>query len=234
MKSIKHLFFCEDIDSLSLSKPESHHATKVLRLQQGDPLCIMDGKGRIVDAIITEISKNNTQFEVTHSVLHKPFEKNLHIAIAPTKSNERTEFFLEKCTEIGISSFTPIITKNSERTKINKERWQKIILSASKQSQVPYFPILNEIESFNDFIQKNREGDLFIAHCEDQPEKYALKNAITNAKEICILIGPEGDFTTEEITFALEHNYKPISLGNTRLRTETAGIVACHTVNLFI
>lgn len=234
MKPNKHLFFCTDIDSLSLSKEESHHATKVLRLQNGDGMLVMDGKGKIASAIISEISKNKTTFKIEHCEQHTPLKKELHIAIAPTKSNERMAFFLEKCTEIGISSITPIITTNSERKTINDDRWKKIIISASKQSQTAYFPILNAAVKFTDFIKEARKGDLFIAHCQDNIETVPLKTALTKNKEICILIGPEGDFTQEEINFALTNNYTAISLGDSRLRTETAGIVACHTVNLLI
>lgn len=234
MKISKHLFFCEDIDSHCLSKEESHHALKVLRLSVGDPIKVMDGKGTIAEAIITDTSKTKTLFDILNKENSAPPKKKIHIAIGPTKTNERMAFFLEKCTEIGISSFTPLISKNSERKKINAERWQKIIVSAAKQSQTAIFPTLNKIESFNDFVGKTRKGDLRIAHCNDNFEKTALKNSISDNNDIVILIGPEGDFTEEEIKFALQNEYKSVSLGKTRLRTETAGIIACHTVNLLI
>ncbi|MFK8046465.1 MAG: 16S rRNA (uracil(1498)-N(3))-methyltransferase [Crocinitomicaceae bacterium] len=232
MKSSKHLFFCSDIDSNALSKEESHHATKVLRLKIGDQIKVLDGIGTIADAKITEQSKNSIAFEVVKKLKFRKSEVFLHIAIAPTKSNERIEFFLEKCTEIGISSITPIITKNSERKKINEDRWRKIIISAAKQSQSAFFPVLNPLTNFKSFVKNQQSKLLLIAHCENSSSKNELRNEIKNEKEICILIGPEGDFTKEEINFAVENKYKPVSLGNSRLRTETAGIVACHTVNL--
>ncbi|MFK8037589.1 MAG: 16S rRNA (uracil(1498)-N(3))-methyltransferase [Crocinitomicaceae bacterium] len=234
MKISKHLFFCNNIDNLTLSKEESHHATRVLRLKSENVIKLMDGKGTIADAIITEISKNEVTFKVTSKTHHPEPNHKLHIAIAPTKSNDRIEFFLEKCTEIGISEITPIICKNSERKNINFQRWQKIITSAAKQSQAPFYPKLNQTKSLEKFLKFNNFGALFIAHCEESSEKLELKNHLNNQKEICILIGPEGDFTKEEINFAIENNYTPVSLGKTRLRTETAGIVACHTVNLIL
>ena len=232
MKTSKHLFFCDNIDALTLSKEESHHATKVLRLNVEDTIKLLDGKGTIAIARITELHKQAVAFEVLNKQTFKMPKVNLHIGIAPTKSNDRIEFFLEKCTEIGISRITPILTHNSERKNIKIERWQKIITSASKQSQNPYFPEIHPMETLKSFLKKDRSGDLFIAHCDDSSEKKALKDVLNNQKEISILIGPEGDFTEEEVNFAIEKNYIPISLGSARLRTETAGIVACHTVNL--
>jgi 16S rRNA (uracil1498-N3)-methyltransferase len=234
MKTSKHVFFCDDINSQALSKEESHHATKVLRLKIGDGIQIMDGIGTIANAHITDANKQNLSFKIDSKRTFDPPHINLHIAIAPTKSNDRIAFFLEKCTEIGISTITPILCENSERKNINLERWQKIITSAAKQSQNSFLPRLNKLEKIDDFLAESRSGSLFIAHCEDTDHKQELKNHLVKQKEILILIGPEGDFTKEEINLALEKNYKPISLGTTRLRTETAGIVACHTVNLLL
>jgi 16S rRNA (uracil1498-N3)-methyltransferase len=234
MKFSKHLFFCKNIASNALSKEETHHAIKVLRLKIGDHISLMDGMGIFANARIIDLSKNELIFEVIQKEKFSIPIKQLHIAIAPTKMNERFEFFLEKCTEIGITEVTPIITTNSERKKINTDRWQKIILAAAKQSQSPYLPKLNNLQKFSEFIKQKRHGDKFIAHCEEDHDKQYLKDLLSDAKEICILIGPEGDFTQEEINFAKGQQYKPISLGKSRLRTETAGIVACHTVNIFI
>jgi len=190
MKSSKHLFFCSDIDSHTLSKEESHHASKVLRLKVGDQIKVMDGIGTIASAKISEQSKNSISFEVLKKIQFQKSEILLHIAIAPTKSNERIEFFLEKCTEIGISSFTPILTKNSERKKINEDRWRKIIVSAAKQSQSAFYPKLNPLTNFETFVNNQQAKLLLIAHCEDDEKKNELKNVIANEKEICILIGP--------------------------------------------
>jgi 16S rRNA (uracil1498-N3)-methyltransferase len=153
----------------------------------------------------------------------------LHLAVAPTKMNERYEWFLEKATEIGIQEITPIICEHSERKVIKTDRFQKILESAMKQSLHYYLPKLNEPIAFKDFIKTEKSGQLFIAHCEETNKKL-LKNELKTNEEVTILIGPEGDFSVKEIQLALAHNFIPVSLGNTRLRTETAAIVACHSV----
>ncbi len=234
MKTSKHTFFCEHIDGLKLSKEEAHHALKVLRLSKGQPINVTDGKGILVNAEIEEINKQGLTFSIIKRTQQPSPSKNIHIAIAPTKSNERIEFFIEKAVEIGISEITPILSSNSERKVIKPERWQKIIVSAAKQSGNLHFPKLNDMVSFSSFIGQSHKNESahFIAHCDEDDDKYLLINSIGDSKNICILIGPEGDFTSEEINLAKENNFKPVSLGKTRLRTETAGIVACHTVNL--
>lgn len=234
MKSGKHTFFCENINDLTLPKEECHHAFKVLRLKNNDTINIMDGKGSFAICTIESISKNELHYKIIELLFEKPKEYSLHIAIAPTKSNERIEFFLEKVTEIGIDEITPIITSNSERKVVKIERWEKIIKAAVKQSKNLYFPKLNEPINFNKFVeeQKSNIGN-YIAHCEDDSDKLFLSDEVNKINnQFCVLIGPEGDFTTQEIEFAKEQNYKPVSIGPSRLRTETAGIVACHTINL--
>ncbi len=234
MKTSKHTFFCTQIDDLKLSKEEAHHAFKVLRLTQGNKINIIDGKGRFVVAEIVTVNKNELLFSIIKSTIADQPKVNIHVAIAPTKSNERIEFFLEKATEIGISEITPLLAKNSERKMIKPERWQKIITAAAKQSNNLHFPILNELTKFDDFLKQHDSNEVqyFIAHCENDENKKELKNEVKDLKNICILIGPEGDFTVDEIKNSLQNNYIPVSIGQTRLRTETAGIVACHTVNL--
>ena len=154
---------------------------------------------------------------------------NLHLAVAPTKMNDRYEWFLEKATEIGIDTITPIICDHSERKVIKSERFERILQSAMKQSLSCYKPRLNEAVSFKDFIQQDFRGDLFIAHCEETDKK-SLKQELTPKKDITILIGPEGDFSAKEIELATTNKFTPVTLGDTRLRTETAAIVACHSV----
>jgi 16S rRNA (uracil1498-N3)-methyltransferase len=151
------------------------------------------------------------------------------LAVAPTKMNERYEWFLEKATEIGLQEITPIICEHSERKVIKTDRFQKILESAMKQSLHYYLPKLNEPISFRDFINKENKGQKFIAHCEETDKK-SLKNELKTNQDITVLIGPEGDFSVKEIQSALEQNYIPVSLGQTRLRTETAAVVACHSV----
>lgn len=155
----------------------------------------------------------------------------LHLAVAPTKMNDRYEWFLEKATEIGIDEITPIICDHSERTIVKSERFEKIIQSAMKQSLQLYLPKLNPAISFKDFIDIERNGQLFIAHC-DQGTRYSLKRKALADHKVTILIGPEGDFSEAEINLALSKDYTPVSMGDTRLRTETAALVACHTVAL--
>ncbi|HIP35667.1 MAG TPA: 16S rRNA (uracil(1498)-N(3))-methyltransferase [Crocinitomix sp.] len=235
MKTIKHTFFCKDLSNLYLSEEESHHAYRVLRLKQGQQITIINGKGTLAIAEIIGLTKKQLQFKVVKSNFKKEVEPKIHIAIAPTKSIDRFEFFLEKATELGVSEITPLICKNSERKIIKQERLEKIILSAVKQSGNLYLPKVNQLIKFKEFIQrKNKNDECYIAHCENDSNKIQLKNNLINQKNICILIGPEGDFTKEEIILAKQNKFKPVALGHTRLRTETAGIIACHTVKLIL
>lgn len=156
----------------------------------------------------------------------------LHLAVAPTKMNDRFEWFLEKATEIGIHEITPIICDRSERKVINAERFDKIILSAMKQSNELFLPKLNNAVTFKEFIKQQNKGLQLIAHCEETDKK-TLKSVLKPNENVTLLIGPEGDFSEKEIALALENNYIPVSLGNTRLRTETAAVVACHSVVFF-
>jgi 16S rRNA (uracil1498-N3)-methyltransferase len=153
----------------------------------------------------------------------------LHLAVAPTKMNDRYEWFLEKATEIGVDSIIPIICSHSERKTINAERFEKILLAAMKQSNQYYLPTLQPQINFLEFIKQDFKGQKFIAHCEDT-QKTALKNALKTQSDVLILIGPEGDFNVKEIETAIKNQFIPVTLGTTRLRTETAAIVACHSV----
>jgi 16S rRNA (uracil1498-N3)-methyltransferase len=152
--------------------------------------------------------------------------------VAPTKLNERYEWFIEKATEIGVDIITPIFCNNSERKIIKIERYQKVLISAAKQALRMHFPILKEPKYFNEFIKTRFDGKSFIAHCQEKP-KERLKNFILPQKNILLMIGPEGDFSNEEIKLAENLGFKSVSLGNSRLRTETAAIIACHTIKLF-
>lgn len=228
------LFYNPDIKmgdtSFSFDKEESKHIVKVLRKKEGDILHITNGLGNSFLANITLASEKKCTITITNCTTQEPTKHYLHIAIAPTKLNERLEWFLEKATEIGIQEITPIICDHSERKVIKTERFQKIIESAMKQSLQYYIPKLNEPIAFKDFVTAPHSGALFIAHCEES-EKKLLKNSLTNKENrFTILIGPEGDFSSPEIALAQQHKFAPVSLGNTRLRTETAGIVACHSV----
>ncbi|PHR47616.1 MAG: 16S rRNA (uracil(1498)-N(3))-methyltransferase [Fluviicola sp.] len=212
-----------DLETLKLPEEESKHACKVLRMQEGHQLSIVNGKG---DELIAEIiDANNKACEVKKvSFKHTPPDNfQIHIAIAPTKMNDRFEWFLEKATELGIHRITPLLCSNSERKKVKLERYQKVIVSAMKQSKRLYLPHLDNLTSLDNFIKSNPIG--VLAHCYEG-EKNVLSDSLKK-KNCPILIGPEGDFTNLEVEKLIQSGYQPITLGETRLRTETAGIYAC-------
>jgi len=210
-------------------KEESKHIIKVMRKKSDDILFVTNGLGYLFKTSITLASDSKCTVEiVSFEKSDKPNYRS-HLAVAPTKMNDRYEWFLEKATEIGVSEITPIICDHSERKFIKTDRFDKIIQAAMKQSLHYYMPKLNEPVVFKDFIKANHDGQLFIAHCEETDKK-SFKSALKTNENVTLLIGPEGDFSAKEITTALENNFVAVSLGNTRLRTETAAIVACHSV----
>ena len=227
------LFYNPDIheatSSFTFDKEESKHIVKVLRKSVGDVLHITNGLGWIFDAEIINADIKKCQANISNAKQHPKREYKLHLAVAPTKMNDRFEWFLEKATEIGIDTITPILCDHSERKVIKLDRFEKILQSAMKQSLQCYLPTINELTPFNNFVNQDFEGQKYIAHCEDSDRK-SLKNQLKPDQDILILIGPEGDFSVKEIETALQHNFIPVTLGNTRLRTETAAIVACHSV----
>ncbi|TKG96518.1 16S rRNA (uracil(1498)-N(3))-methyltransferase [Puteibacter caeruleilacunae] len=229
-----HLFYTPDIagNQYTLSESESKHCTRVLRLKEGDHIQLIDGKGGFYTAQITQAHHKKCIVEVTEE--QQSYGKRdfyLHIAIAPTKNIDRLEWFLEKATEIGVDEITPILCDHSERKIIKPERLEKIIVSAMKQSYKAYKPILNPITSIKELFSSDFDGDRYIAHCEDTNRKL-FRDEIAKKEKVLVLIGPEGDFSPSEIDSARENQFTEISLGSSRLRTETAGVVACHTVNL--
>lgn len=228
-----HIFYTPDINSdpYVLSEEESKHCVKVLRLDTGSLLYLVDGKGGFYTAIVAAPHPKRTKLKIQSKV--ENFGKRnhyLHIAIAPTKNIERIEWFLEKATEIGIDEITPIICDRSERKDIKTERLNKVITSAIKQSIKAYHPKLNEAVRFSDFIIKNAQSQKFIAHCMDGGKTTIKEQLIPNSNYL-VLIGPEGDFTLEEVEAAVNNNFIPASLGNSRLRTETAALEACFEIN---
>ena len=229
------LFYNSDINettqSFSFDKEESKHIIKVLRKKDTDILFVTNGLGYLFKTEITLASDNKCTVKILSVEKSKTPKFHLHLAVAPTKMNDRYEWFLEKATEIGIHEITPIICDRSERKVVNQERFEKILLTAMKQSNVLFLPKLNKAISFKEFIQNNTNDLLLIAHCEEEENyKKSLKLVLKPNTNTTILIGPEGDFSEKEITLALENNFIPVSLGSTRLRTETAAIVACHSV----
>lgn len=216
---------------ITFDKDESRHIHKVLRLPTGSPVKITNGQGYFFDAEITHSAPKSVVASIHSFEKTEPLPYRLHLAVAPTKLNNRYEWFLEKATEIGVTEITPVICEHSERKIIKPERYEKIILSALKQSLKAYMPVLNKTVSFSDFIrsQKDKTALQLIAHCEETDKK-SLKSVLKPKQDILILIGPEGDFSKEEIDFAVTNGFVPVSLGSSRLRTETAAIVACHSV----
>jgi 16S rRNA (uracil1498-N3)-methyltransferase len=219
----------ESTESFSFDKEESKHIIKVLRKKDTDILYVTNGFGLLFKTEITLASDSKCTVKIISFEKSETPKFKLHLAVAPTKMNDRFEWFLEKATEIGISEITPIICERSERKIINIERFEKIILSAMKQCNQMYLPRLNPAISLKEFIKKENKGIQLIAHCEETNKK-SLKSVLKSNTDYTILIGPEGDFSTKEIALALDNNYIPVTLGNTRLRTETAAIVACHSV----
>jgi len=220
----------QNTSQFTFDKIESRHIVRVLRKKEGDVIYITNGLGQLFSSKVLVANDKKCLVKISEVENHpKPWNYYLHIAIAPTKLNDRFEWFLEKATEIGIDEITPIICKHSERKTLKLDRMEKIIQSAAKQSLKFHFPKLNEPISFQNFITQKLEGDLFIAHCEETQKK-SLKLILNPSTKTTILIGPEGDFSTKEITQSLEHKFIPVSLGKSRLRTETAGVVATHSV----
>ena len=231
-----YLFYCPNIESCqTLSEEESGHCVRVLRYSAGDEILITDGKGSTYTARITNPHPKHCDFEITGREKQEPHHAfHLHIAIAPTKNIERLEWCIEKCVEIGVDEITPLLCRFSERKQLRTDRLDKIILSAAKQSLTPYLPVLHELTPYDAFISSQKSDvrtQKFIAHCYKE-DKRVLKDEIERGKDVLVLIGPEGDFSEQEVAEALAAGFIPVSLGNSRLRTETAGVVACHTAVL--
>jgi len=220
----------KNTQQVTFDKTESRHIVRVLRKKEGDSVFITNGLGNLFTAKIILANDKKCLVEISN-IEDKPNPRNyyLHIAIAPTKLNDRFEWFLEKATEIGVDEITPIICDHSERKIVKMERMQKIIHAAAKQSLKFYFPKINEPVTFQKFIKLPFKGKKLIAHCE-KTSKNGLKSVVQKLDRTTILIGPEGDFSLKEIQQSFENSYIPISLGKSRLRTETAGIVAVHSV----
>lgn len=228
------LFYTPNInqDFYTFSKQESQHCIKVLRKKNNDIIHLVDGKGNLYTATIIDSNPKACKIEIT--TIEKEYQKPkhyIHIAVAPTKNNDRLEWFLEKATEIGINEITPIICNRSERKIIKTDRLNKILVAAMKQSSKAYLPKLNEAISFHDFVKIKREENKFIANCFDKERKELNEFNLKENKSL-VLIGPEGDFTEQETQSAKDSEFQSIKLGNSRLRTETAALVACHTINL--
>jgi len=228
------LFFNPSINletkSFIFSAEESKHIYKVLRKVPGDKIIVTNGKGLEWLGKLIHVGQKNTQIKKIEANTQKGIPYELEIAIAPTKSNDRIQWFIEKATEIGVKKIHFIKTENSKRKKINLTRFKKIAISAMKQSKQFHLPEIEDIISYKEFLEKNTIEKRYIAHCNDSSKKHIAEISV-DFKPLIILIGPEGDFTKNEILTALSKEYQPISLGDQRLRTETAALYATQTVS---
>lgn len=229
-----HVFYTPDIAvDGELPEEEAGHCLRVLRLGVGDEVMLTDGKGFFYKAVITAATGKRCQVKVVETIGQAPlWNGHLHLAMAPTKNMDRIEWFAEKATEIGFDELSFVNCRFSERKVIKTERIEKIVVSAVKQSLKARKPLVNELTDFGKFIQQKFEGQKFIAHCYEG-EKPLLKDVLIPGNDAVVLIGPEGDFSPEEVQKAEAAGFRAISLGKSRLRTETAALVAVHIMNLF-
>ena len=236
MKEIRCFYVPNASQHTELPMEEARHAVRVLRLQAGDEIFLMDGNGMFYHAEVTLAAGKHCGYTIKEQLPQtKTWHGRIHLAIAPTKMIDRMEWMLEKTTEIGMDELTMLLCRFSERKKIRTNRLDKIIISAMKQSRKAWKPELNDLTEFKDFIVQPRHGRKFIAHCYNEIEKVDLFDElqkIPHDEEITLLIGPEGDFSIDEVRFAEENGYESISLGSSRLRTETAGLMAVTMAQL--
>lgn len=236
MKEVRYFFVPDASAHNELPNEEGQHATRVLRLEAGDEVFLMDGVGQFYRAVLTLVTQKRCLYEITETLPQaKAWSGRIHLAIAPTKNIDRIEWIAEKCSEIGWDDLSFLNCKFSERKQLRTDRIEKIIVSAVKQSRKPFMPTVNELHDFNQFVSQNRQGRKFICHCYDEIEKsdlFHLLNDMDKDDDITILVGPEGDFSIDEVRFALQNGYESVTLGNFRLRTETAGLMAVTMAQL--
>ena len=229
-----NIFYTPDIKGkiYTLEESESKHCVRVLRHGVGDKLVLVDGKGGWYEAVITDANPKRCTVDVINEI-HDFGKRNyyLHLAVAPTKNIDRFEWFVEKATEIGIDEITPLLCEHSERKQINIDRIEKVAVVAMKQSLKAFLPRLNNLTNFEAFCKTQNQGSRFIAHCEEERKSH-LFGKVKPKERVVILIGPEGDFSRAEIELAKKTGFEEVSLGNSRLRTETAAVVSCEIVSL--
>ena len=229
-----HLFFSKEISypDFTFNPEESRHIAKVLRLRRGDKVSITDGAGNLYSGIISDDDSRRCVVDLEETPISTEKSKfNLHIAVAPTKNLARIEWFVEKATESGISEITPMLCQHSERVHFKSERLERIAIAAIKQSQQMWLPKINELTAFSQIVKNTRPGEGFIAYVDENAKLSLLKSVYKKCANVTVLIGPEGDFSKAEIAAAIQAGFVPISLGKNRLRTETAALVACLTIN---
>lgn len=234
MKEI-HLFYAPDIaNEHALTPEDSAHAVRVLRMKEGDELMVTDGQGTMYAAHLTLASQKKCLVHIDHATpTPLPWQGNIHIAVSPTKNMDRMEWFVEKATEIGCNRFSFLLCKNSERKVVKTERIEKIVVAATKQSHKAYVPRIDELQSFKEFIGQPFAGQKFICHCLVEPQTLpALHDSLQAEGDALVLIGPEGDFSREEVEMAEAAGFRSVHLGFSRLRTETAALAAVHMMYL--
>jgi 16S rRNA (uracil1498-N3)-methyltransferase len=228
-----HLFYQPNFENLSaLTDDEAQHAVKVLRMREGDLLRVTNGVGSWFDCTIQKADAKRCTVQVVSQQQTAPRPYHIELAIAPTKNIDRIEWLIEKATEIGIDKFSFFYSKHSERRILKLERLHKIAISAMKQSLQAYLPQIEEVGDFKKYINQATDQQKFIAHLPEDSRPLHLVQVAQPNQRYTVLIGPEGDFTTEEIEMAVANNFKMVTLGQTRLRTETAALVACQILNL--
>ena len=236
MKETRYFYVPDAANQMELPPEEATHATRVLRLKTGDEIFLMDGFGSYFRAQITVSSSHHCCYEILEQQPQQPqWEGHLHLAIAPTKMIERIEWLVEKATEVGIDEISFLNCAFSERKIVKLPRLDKIAVSAVKQSHKAWKPVLNDMETFKTFISKPRQGRKYIAHCYEEVPRVNLFDELckpTEEKDVTVLIGPEGDFSIDEVKQAVANGYQSVDLGKSRLRTETAGLSAVMMMQL--
>lgn len=236
MKEARYFYVPNATEHNELPTDEAIHAIRVLRLKIGDDIFLIDGKGTFYEAVVTLANSKHCLYKITQTLLqNKTWKGHIHLAIAPTKDISRIEWLVEKATEIGFDEISFLNCQFSERKNLRIDRIERIVISAMKQSRKAWKPIVNNMLSFEDFIQKEVTGQKFICHCYNEIERTDFFSNINNSglfEDITVLIGPEGDFSINEVHQALQQQYKSTTLGNSRLRTETAGLAAVLMANL--
>ncbi|MBF1466707.1 16S rRNA (uracil(1498)-N(3))-methyltransferase [Prevotella pallens] len=236
MKEARYFYVPNATEDNELPTDEAIHAIRVLRLKIGDDIFLIDGKGSFYEAVVTLANSKHCLYKITQTLVqNKTWKGHIHLAIAPTKDISRIEWLVEKATEIGFDEISFLNCQFSERKNLRIDRIERIVISAMKQSRKAWKPIVNNMLSFEDFMQKEVTGQKFICHCYNEIEKKDFFSNINNSglfEDITVLIGPEGDFSINEVHQALQQQYKSTTLGNSRLRTETAGLAAVLMANL--
>ena len=236
MKETRYFYVPDADQQQELPAAEAMHAMRVLRLKGGDELFLMDGVGNYYRAVVTIAATHNCYYDIVERLPQTPqWQGHVHLAIAPTKMLDRIEWMVEKATEVGVDEITFFHSKFSERKLLKTPRLEKIAISAMKQSHKAWKPVIHDIVSFKEFIASPVEGRKYIAHCYEEVPRVSLfteLQALDATEPVTVLIGPEGDFSIDEVQLAIDAGYQSVHLGSSRLRTETAGLMAVTMMQL--